>query len=115
MTIPLLVLLAFADLPKSPKRFFDSSKIWTVHVTLSADAYKNMEPAGGPCGLGGLRGPGMPAPGDNIARAFSLVGALSLVRFRTVVRDTKDTAYVIVAVIGGLSAGAETSRLPPQA
>src|SRR3954454_24661098 len=28
--------------------------------------------------------------GDNVARAFSLVGALSIVRFRTVVRDTKD-------------------------
>jgi hypothetical protein len=44
--------------------------------------------------------------GDNIARAFSLVGALSIVRFRTVVRDTKDTAYVILAVIAGMSAGA---------
>jgi hypothetical protein len=33
--------------------------------------------------------------GDNVARAFSLVGALSIVRFRTVVRDTQDTAYVI--------------------
>ena len=31
--------------------------------------------------------------GDNIARAFSLVGALLIVRFRTVVRDTQDTAY----------------------
>src|SRR3982751_4547644 len=29
--------------------------------------------------------------GDNVARAFSLVGALSIVRFRTVVRDTRDT------------------------
>lgn len=44
--------------------------------------------------------------GDNIARAFSLVGALSIVRFRTVVRDTKDTAYVILAVIAGMSVGA---------
>src|SRR5262245_32105930 len=33
--------------------------------------------------------------GDSVARAFSLVGALSIVRFRTVVRDTQDTAYVI--------------------
>ena len=30
--------------------------------------------------------------GSNIARAFSLVGALSIIRFRTVVKDTKDTA-----------------------
>ena len=44
--------------------------------------------------------------GDNIARAFSLVGALSIVRFRTVVRDTQDTAYVIFAVAVGMAAGA---------
>src|SRR4051794_11486078 len=37
--------------------------------------------------------------GDNVARAFSLVGALSVVRFRTVVKDTQDTAFVIFAVV----------------
>ncbi len=44
--------------------------------------------------------------GDNVARAFSLVGALSIVRFRTVVRDTQDTAYVIFAVAVGMAFGA---------
>jgi len=44
--------------------------------------------------------------GDNVARAFSLVGALSIVRFRTVVRDTQDTAYVIFAVAVGMASGA---------
>lgn len=44
--------------------------------------------------------------GDNVARAFSLVGALSIVRFRTVVQDTRDTAYVIFAVVVGMAAGA---------
>ena len=44
--------------------------------------------------------------GDNVARAFSLVGALSIVRFRTVVRDTVDTAYVIFAVAVGMAVGA---------
>ena len=44
--------------------------------------------------------------GDNIARAFALVGALSVVRFRTVVKDTQDTAFVILAVVVGMSAGA---------
>lgn len=43
--------------------------------------------------------------GDNVARAFSLVGALSVVRFRTVVRDTKDTAFVIAAVAVGMAIG----------
>ena len=43
--------------------------------------------------------------GDSVARAFSLVGALSIVRFRTVVDDTRDTAFVIFAVIVGMAAG----------
>ena len=44
--------------------------------------------------------------GNNVARAFSLVGALSIVRFRTVVRDTLDTAFVIFAVVVGMAVGA---------
>ena len=44
--------------------------------------------------------------GDNVARAFSLVGTLSIVRFRTIVRDTKDTAFVIFAVVVGMAVGA---------
>ena len=44
--------------------------------------------------------------GDNFARAFSLAGVLSIVRFRTVVRDAKDTAFVIFAVVVGMAAGA---------
>jgi hypothetical protein len=44
--------------------------------------------------------------GDNVARAFSLVGALSIVRFRTVVPDTRDTAFVIAAVVAGMAVGA---------
>jgi hypothetical protein len=44
--------------------------------------------------------------GSNVARAFSLVGALSIVRFRTIVEDTRDTAFVIFAVVVGMAAGA---------
>lgn len=43
--------------------------------------------------------------GNNIARAFGLAGALSIVRFRTVVEDTGDTAFVIFAVTLGMAAG----------
>lgn len=50
--------------------------------------------------------------GDNVARAFSLVGALSIVRFRTVVEDTRDTAFVIFAVIVGMAAGAGSLLMP---
>ena len=44
--------------------------------------------------------------GNSVARAFSLVGTLSIVRFRTVVDDTRNTAFVIFAVIVGMAAGA---------
>ena len=44
--------------------------------------------------------------GDNVALAFSLVGALAIVRFRTVVRDTQDTAFVMLAVVVGMAVGA---------
>jgi hypothetical protein len=44
--------------------------------------------------------------GNNVARAFSLVGALSIVRFRTVVQDTWDTVFVIFSVVLGMACGA---------
>jgi uncharacterized membrane protein YhiD involved in acid resistance len=44
--------------------------------------------------------------GNSVARAFGLVGALSIVRFRTVVEDTRDTAFVIFAVVVGMAIGA---------
>jgi hypothetical protein len=43
--------------------------------------------------------------GNNFARAFSLVGVLGIVRFRTLVEDTRDTAFVIFAVITGMALG----------
>ncbi len=43
--------------------------------------------------------------GSSVARAFGLVGALSIVRFRTVVDDTRDTAFVIYAVVAGMALG----------
>jgi uncharacterized membrane protein YhiD involved in acid resistance len=43
--------------------------------------------------------------GNNIARAFALVGALSIIRFRTVVKDTKDTAFIFLSLAAGMAAG----------
>ena len=40
------------------------------------------------------------------AAAFALFGTLAIVRFRTRVRDIRDTAFVIFAVVTGLSVGA---------
>ena len=43
--------------------------------------------------------------GNNIARAFALVGALSIIRFRTVIKDTKDLAYIFWSLASGMAAG----------
>ena len=43
--------------------------------------------------------------GNNLARAFALVGALSIIRFRTVVKDTKDTAYIFWSLAAGMASG----------
>jgi uncharacterized membrane protein YhiD involved in acid resistance len=43
--------------------------------------------------------------GNNLARAFTLVGALSIIRFRTVVKDTKDTAYIFWSLASGMATG----------
>lgn len=43
--------------------------------------------------------------GGSLARAFALVGALSIIRFRTVVKDTKDTAFIFASLAAGMAAG----------
>lgn len=43
--------------------------------------------------------------GDSIARAFSLVGALSIIRFRTVVQDPRDIGFVFYALTVGMAVG----------
>ena len=44
--------------------------------------------------------------GDSVARAFSLVGALSIIRFRTVVQDARDIAFVFFSLAVGMAIGA---------
>lgn len=43
--------------------------------------------------------------GSNIARAFSLVGALSIIRFRNAVKDPRDVAYIFLAMGIGMACG----------
>jgi hypothetical protein len=50
----------------------------------------------------------MMAIADNAARAFTLAGTLAIVRFRTVVDDSRDTAFVICSVAVGMGAGIGT-------
>lgn len=43
--------------------------------------------------------------GSNIARAFSLVGALSIVRFRNAVKETRDVGFIFLAMAIGMASG----------
>ncbi len=43
--------------------------------------------------------------GSNVAVAFGALGAFSLVRFRTAVKDAKDIAFVFFAVATGMAVG----------
>ncbi len=43
--------------------------------------------------------------GNNLARAFGLVGALSIIRFRTAVKDTFDIVYLFFGLAIGMAAG----------
>jgi uncharacterized membrane protein YhiD involved in acid resistance len=49
--------------------------------------------------------------GNNLARAFGLVGALSIIRFRTAVKDTFDIVYLFFGLAVGMAAGVGYFRL----
>ncbi|WP_326725118.1 DUF4956 domain-containing protein [Streptomyces sp. NBC_00243] len=44
--------------------------------------------------------------GSNLARAFSLVGALSVVRFRNAVKETRDVGFIFLVMGLGMACGA---------
>ena len=48
----------------------------------------------------------MMAIGSNVALSLGLVGALSIIRFRTVIKDTKDMTFLFLAIGIGLCCGA---------
>jgi uncharacterized membrane protein YhiD involved in acid resistance len=43
--------------------------------------------------------------GSNIARAFTLVGALSVVRFRNAIKETRDVGFIFFAMAIGMACG----------
>jgi len=45
--------------------------------------------------------------GSNIARAFSLVGALSIIRFRTAIKDPMDVTYLFFVMAIGMACGTQ--------
>jgi len=52
-----------------------------------------------------LTGTVMIVIGSNIALSLGMVGALSIVRFRTAVKDSRDTLYIFWAIIVGICCG----------
>lgn len=44
--------------------------------------------------------------GNNLALSLGMVGALSIVRFRTAIKDSRDTAYIFWTIIAGICCGA---------
>ena len=49
--------------------------------------------------------------GNNLARAFGLVGAMSIVRFRTAVKETRDIVYIFFGLTVGMAAGVGLHKL----
>jgi uncharacterized membrane protein YhiD involved in acid resistance len=45
--------------------------------------------------------------GDSIVTAFGLIGALAIVRFRNVLKDTRDTVFVFTALVLGMAVGSQ--------
>ena len=45
------------------------------------------------------------AIGNNVALSLGMVGALSIVRFRTAIKDSRDTVYIFWTVVVGLTCG----------
>ncbi len=52
-----------------------------------------------------LTGMVMTVIGNNIALSLGMVGALSIVRFRTAIKDSRDTTYIFWAIIVGICCG----------
>ena len=44
--------------------------------------------------------------GNNIALSLGMVGALSIVRFRTAIKDSRDTVYIFWTMVAGICCGA---------
>src|SRR3989338_3268747 len=45
--------------------------------------------------------------GSSLAKAFGMAGALSIIRFRTVVKDPKDIGFVFLALVIGMACGTQ--------
>ena len=55
--------------------------------------------------LTALTGTVMTVIGNNVALSLGMVGALSIVRFRTAIKDARDTIYIFWTIIAGICCG----------
>lgn len=44
---------------------------------------------------------------ENLAIAFGMLGILAVVRFRNVLKDTRDTVYIFITIVLGMAAGTQ--------
>lgn len=49
--------------------------------------------------------------GSNLALSLGMVGALSIVRFRTAIKDSRDTVYIFWTIVVGICCGAGDYRV----
>ncbi len=49
--------------------------------------------------------------GNNLALSLGMVGALSIVRYRTAIKDTRDTLYIFWTIVVGICCGAGDFRV----
>ena len=87
---------------KVPTHGSRNARVYDSHVTLSFAAPAPGEYGQWPRYLVAIV---MMTVRNSLATAFTLVGALSIIRFRTVVKDTRDTAFVFGALALGMAAG----------
>jgi len=45
--------------------------------------------------------------GNSIITAFGLMGALALIRFRNIIKDTRDVAFIFCSLVVGMAAGSQ--------
>ncbi|MBN1902963.1 DUF4956 domain-containing protein [Candidatus Sumerlaeota bacterium] len=49
--------------------------------------------------------------GNNVIVAFGLIGALAVIRFRNILKDTRDTSFIFFALIAGIACGTYRYKL----
>lgn len=56
-------------------------------------------------GLSLITSPVIRVIGNNLARAFGLVGTMSIIHFRTAVKDVQDVVFIFFSLAAGMAAG----------